>query len=894
MTWWRKRSQRDFDEEIRSHIEIEADRLVAEGMPPRHALDAARRHFGNVTTAQERFYHSGRAVWLESLARDLSYSWRQLRRSPLSTAVIVLTLALGIGANAVIFGVVDRLMVRPPAHVREPERLTRIYYQTRLPDWARTQGAGGEREMGFSPINNYPMVTVLQREVPALEGVAGFAGISTHTIGAGPDAVEARGSLVTGNFFDVLGVTPALGRFFVPEEDVAPVGSAVAVISDGFWRRHFGADPGVAGKQIRLDNRPFTIVGVAPRGFTGIDLGRIDMWIPVSALASVTHGEEWSTQHNWFWISAIGRMKAGATPDGVSSEATVAYRREVRSGDTPWSDTLGTVVTGPIVAALGPEERSREARVSVWLAGVSLVVLLVACANVANLLLGRAIRRRREIAVRLAMGIGRGRLVRQLLTETLLLALLGAAAALILAWWGGQAVRSLLLPEVAWGANPVDARILAFTAAATLVTVLLAGLVPALQASGTDVANALKSGAREGGGRRAPMRTALLVAQAALSVVLLVGAGLFVRSLSHVRATDVGIDLDRVLLVQMNLNRAGFEQARAQATMIEAAERAARIPGVEHTALVRGSVPLHFGAGVGMRIPGRDSLPDLPNGGPYVSVVSHDYFATLGSRVTSGRGISEPETRLGARVIVVNETIASWYWPGRSPIGDCVYVGSDDSCSEVIGVVENAMLFQMVGDVRGQAYLPLTHPAMNTRSPLTLFVRVDGEMPGVAEALRRELQSISPNMPFVNVSSFQTLVAPQLQGWRLGATMFAIFGGLALVIAAVGLYSVLAYAVSQRVPEIGVRMALGATRPKIVALFMRDGLGVSMAGVTIGIALALLAGSSVEALLYETSPRDPLVFGAVVIALLLVAGAASVAPALRAARVDPSVALRNE
>ena len=666
------------------------------------------------------------------------------------------------------------------------------------------------------------------------------------------------------------------------------------MLSDGFWRRQLAADPAVIGREVRLDNRSFTIIGVAPRGFTGIDLENVDVWLPVSAIAGAAQDGGWAKDAGWFWIRPIGRMTAATTSEAVATEATVAYRRAARAKVGVWSDSLATVISGPIVTALGPEERSSEAKVSVWLAGVSVIVLLVACANVANLLLGRALRRRREIAVRLAMGIGRGRLVRQLLTETLLLAMLGASAALLLAWWGGQVVRSVLLPAVAWQGNPVDMRVLGYTALLTIATVLLAGLIPALQASNTDVATALKAGSREGGGRRGGIRAALLVAQAALSVVLLVGAGLFVRSLDRVRAVDVGIDLSQVLLVQMNLSEAGFKPAQARAILEKAAEQARLVPDVTHAALIGGSVPLRSGSGVPIHIPGRTDLPSLPNGGPYLAVVGANYFSALGARIVRGRGITEYDERLRSRVVVVNETIARYYWPNGDPVGECVRLGADSACSEVIGIVQDVMLFRMVGDIRGQMYVPLTHPATTAQPPTTLIVRADTRTEAVAGTLRRKLQSLSPNMPFVKVSSFENLVAPQLQGWRLGATMFAIFGGLALVIAAIGLYSVLAYAVSQRVPEIGVRMALGATRPNIITLFMRDGLGVTIAGVLIGLAVALMAGSRIEGLLYETSPRDPVVIGTVVVLLLLVAGLASVAPALRAARVDPSVALRNE
>jgi predicted permease len=702
--------------------------------------------------------------------------------------------------------------------------------------------------------------------------------------------------LVTANYFRVLGVQPALGRFFMPDEDRAPVGSLVAVVSHGFWRHQLGEARDVVGHTIVLDGKTFTIVGVAPEHFTGVDLENVDLWVPVSALAATSFGDDWATSPHSIWVRTVGRLAPGATPARVNAEATVAFRRAVRSWEQPRRDTLATIVAGPIVAARGPEQAPAEARISLWLVGVAGIVLLVACANVATLLLARAAGRRREIAVRLALGVGRRRLVRQLLTETLLLATLAAVAALLVTHWGGAAVRTLLLPNVAWEGSPLDARVLAFTTAATMLTVLLAGLAPALQASATDVAGALAAGTRQGGARRSALHAGLLVAQAALSVVLLVGAGLFVRSLHRVRAHDAGIDLPRVLLVRIDLERAGFATPRVRALYTAAVERARQIPGVERAALAAMSVPTQTGAALSTAIPGRDSLPPLPNGGPYYGAVGADYFAALGARVVRGRGITDADERLGARVAVVNETLARHYWPpgSGSPLGTCVLLGSDSTCTEVVGVVQDIMLFRLVNDERAQLYLPLTHPAFPVSAPGALLVRTGGEAAPVAGPLRRQLQGLAPGMPYVDVRSFEELVAPQLQPWRLGATMFAVFGGLALLIAAVGLYGVLAYAVSQRTHEVGVRMALGATTRDVVGLVVRDGVRVAGLGLALGAGIALAAGRFVAPLLYETSPRDPVVLGTTAVVLLVVAVLASLIPARRAAHVDPSVALRGE
>ena len=830
-----------------------------------------------------------RSSWSESSWQDVRYAARGIRLRPGFAAVVVATLALGIGANAIMFGVVDRLLLRPPAHVVEPERVARMYFREKAPAWLPN------KEFQVGAITTYPVVAALRENVPALEEVAAFSS-GKATLGRGPEAEEVSVSSASGNFFRLLGVRPALGRFFAPEEDRPPVGAQVAVLSHSFWRRHFGAERTALGQQLLIENKSFTVIGVAPKGFNGVNLDRVDVWLPLSATASDGFGKDWHSVPNAWWLTTIGRLAPGATRQQVEASATLAFRNEVRSWKRPNRDTLGIVIAGSIIAARGPDETPRSAKVSLWLVGVSAIVLLIACANIANLLLARAVQRRREIAVRLALGVGRGRLVRQLLTESLLLALLACAAALLVAHWGGQAVRAVLLPSIEWGDSPVDLRVLTFTALATVVTGILAGLAPAVQASATDVAGSLKAGVREGGARRSRLRSGLLVAQAALSVVLLVGAGLFVRSLSNVRGLDVGIDLDRVLLARMELRRVGFEPAQIRDLYRTAAERVRQLPGVENTALVAASIPMRSATSYGKpRIPGIDSLPPLPNGGPYQSAVSPDYFATLGTRITRGRGITPIDEATRARVAVINETVAKHYFPDKDPIGQCIIFGPEQACTEIVGVVQNVVLFRMVDDERGLVYMPMSHPLMgDPATPGALLIRAAASSPGVATAVRREIQALAPNMPFVGVQWFEQLVAPEMAPWRLGATMFGVFGALALVIAAVGLYSVIAYSVSQRTHEIGVRMALGARDADVVRLILVEGTRLGIAGLALGLVVALVAGRWMEPLLYATSPRDPLIFALVAVTLTAVAVAASLFPAWRASRVSPAVALRAE
>ena len=898
----RDRVEREVDEELRFHVEMRVEQLVRRGLSVEEARAEAVRRLGDYDEAQRRLRSSAARrerwmqwrEWLDGLRQDLSYAVRGLRRSPGFAAVVVVTLALGIGANAIMFGIVDRLLLRPPAHVVEPERVVRIYYRSKAPSWMPG------REYLIHPVTTFPTVAALQRGVPSLQEVAAVA-TKPRTLGRGAEAREVDVSLVSGSFFRLLGTRPALGRFFAPDEDRLPIGERVAVLSHGFWRGHFDGSDGVVGREIVVDGEPFTIIGVAPEGFTGIDLENVDLWLPLSALAAKDYGERWHDTHNAIWLSAIARMRPGAMRERVSVEATLVYqqvRREILR-DEPWRsemepEELPTVVAGPILAARGPRETPAEAKVSLWLVGVSSIVLLVACANIANLLLARAMQRRREIAVRLALGVGWRRLVRQLLAETLLLAGLAAAAALLLTHWGGALVRGVLLSEYALGADPIDARVLAFTAAVTLLTVILAGLVPSLQAGRTDVVTALKLGGGAGGGRRSRLRTGLLVAQAALSVVLLVGAGLFVRSLRQIRALDVGVDLERVLLVHADLSRVGIEGERASEIWRAAHDRVERLPGVERAALVRASVPKRNGSGMNVQIAGRDSLPDLPFGGPYYATVTADYLATLGARIVRGRGITESDEATGARVVLVNETIAEHWWRGENPLGACVTMGSDSTCTEVVGVVQDVLLFDMLEE-RSQIYLPITHPAFGAgRAPDAMLVRSAGDPATVAGLVRREVQSLTPSMPYVTVASFLDLVAPELRPWRLGATMFGIFGALALVIAAVGLYGVIAFAVVQRTHEIGVRMALGAAGARIVRSVLLDALRLVAAGFALGAIAALAAGRWIEPLLHETSPREPAVYLLVAATFAAVAVVASALPAWRASRVDPAEALRSD
>jgi predicted permease len=545
-------------------------------------------------------------------------------------------------------------------------------------------------------------------------------------------------------------------------------------------------------------------------------------------------------------------------------------------------------------------EETTEARVSRWLVAVAAIMLLIACANVANLFLARATRRRREVAVRLALGLGRGRLIRLLVAESAALGLIGGAAGLIVAFAGGRFVRSVLLPNVAWTDATIDVRILALTALAALVTGVVVGLVPAFQGTRLELTSALKSGVREGGAQRSRVRTMLTITQATLSVVLLVGAGLFVRSLWNVYQLRLGVEPDKVLTVAFDWptiadqSDEGRKRERLRQNLFydEALARVRTMPDVDRAGVVVGT-PFQSSMSIGLRVPGRDSIPELAGGGPYIRAVSDGYFATAGTRVLRGRDFTAADVSSAARVAIVNETMARTLWPNRDPIGQCLLMDTMP-CSSVVGVVEDVRRFSLREKPAMQYYIPIGEERALGFGGRQMFVRPRGDAVTLRDALRVEMLRLNPAIAFVTVRPLQDSLDPQIRPWRLGATMFGLFGALALLVAAIGLYSVISYLVTQRRHELGVRIALGAQVGNIVGLVVSYGVGLAAVGIVIGMTLAFNASRWIEPLLFETSPRNPVVFASVAAVLVFVALVASAVPAWRASRVDPIEALRSE
>jgi len=880
--WLRLRSNdADLMDEIALHREMLQDEYVRQGMSAREAKTAARRAMGNDTYMREE----ARSIWLsarlEALSQDLTYALRGLRRAPGFTGVVVVTLALGIGANAAMFSVVDRLLLRPPPLLVDPGTVNQVYlYRTYR---------GVEAERG----GQYLRYTDLRRHTTAFSRIAAFRETDL-AIGVGDDAKELPVGVVSASLFGFFDAPPVLGRYFDDAEDVPPNGTPVAVVSHSFWSTRYGARATVLDSTIQIGPVRYRVIGVAPGDFAGLWPDRPPVaYIPVTAYGgSRGQPEWWSSYGHAIGIGILVRRRSGVSVAAASADLTAALTRSymaqiaVEPNSQPLSLTRPRAVAASVLDERGPEA-SGTGKVATWLGAVSLAVLLIACANVANLLLARAVRRRREIAVRLSLGVARARLLTQTLTESVLLALIGGAAGLVIAQWGGVALRRALLPNAERGSVITDWRTIAFATTVTLAVGILVGLAPVLQSRRVDLVEDLKSGAREGAYQRSRMRAALVVAQSALSVALLVGAGLFVQSLRHVRNVRLGYDVDPVLVVGWNMRGVKLDSARRLELNGRLLEAAKSVPGVEHASLMK-TVPFQGISSWPLFVVGIDSVDKLGefdrNG------VSPDYFATMGTRIVRGRGFELSDDARSQPVMVVGQSMGAVLWPGQDPIGKCVRIGTAQSpCTSVVGVAEDIHTHSLGSEAGNYFYYqPVAQMSPND---VGLFARVGGDGGRYVEPLRRRLQRELPGAAYVVVDRFSDVVGSETRTWSVGATVFTGLGALALVLAAIGLYSVIAYNVAQRTHEIGVRLALGAQRRSVVGLVVAEGLRFTVTGLAVGCGIAWVTSRWLAPLLFDEPARDPTVYSAVTIALLAVASLASALPALRAASVDPKTAL---
>jgi predicted permease len=883
---WFRREQldRELEEELRFH-RAQLERDATRAGPGADPAVEARRRLGNTTIVREAARERWSLPWLDHLQQDVRHALRGLRRSPGFAVGVIATLGLGIGANAAMFGIIDRLMFRPLVFLRDPATVHRVYLQYQHRDRLITTE-------GFE----YTRYLDLQRWTTSFSQFAAFFP-HTRAVGTGDASRERRVAAVSAGFFSFFDAPPALGRYFLATEDSTPRGAEVAVLDYGFWQTEFGGR-NVLGETVQVGNIPCRIVGVAPKGFRGVaEDNAPEVYLPITTYAGSQAGEDgrrYFLTYNWGWMEMMVRRKGEVSPAAATADLTQAFvqswnaERVLDPDGTPAQIAKPRAIAGPLKTAAGPNP-GLEAQTLLWVTGVAAIVLLIACANVANLFLARTLKRRHEVALRLALGVRRGRLVAQSLTEGLVLSLVGCSVGVLIARWGGLALHRVFVGTEATFDLIRDGRTLGVALAAALLAGVVTGIAPVLLGGGADLARTLKAGARDGSSQRSPGRSALLVIQGTLSVVLLVGAGLFVRSLSNVRAMRLGFDPEPVLMVMRNLRGTAMSDGEQDALGRRLLEAAQALPEVEAATWVS-SVPFWSTSSTSLFVAGIDSVSRL--GRFTYQTASGDYFRAMGTRLLRGRGFTEADRAGAPRVAVVSEDMARILWPGKDALGECLRVGADTMpCTTVVGIAENAVQNSLSESAQFRYYLPIDQHDPSRGFALMLRMRTD---PGVvAEGVRKALQRVMPGMTYVTVRPMRDLIDGERRSWKLGATMFVAFGGLALVVAAVGLYSVIGYNVAQRTHELGVRIALGARAGTVVRMVVGQGVWFGWWGVVIGSGLALGASRWLEPLLFRQSARDPAVFGAVAGVLLLVAVVASSLPAWRAARADPSEILRE-
>lgn len=805
-----------------------------------------------------------------------------MRRQPGFAATIVVSLALAVGANAAVFSLVDLLLFRSPTGVVAPEGIRRVY--ANLPNARRAVNG-----RAIAEVFSYPEYRAIRAALAGVARVAAHGVWDSTAVAQGTDTVYATQGYATADFLPMLGVRMARGRTFTEEEDDVVVPVDVAVVTSRFARRAFGATRDPLEQTLMAHGRRYTVIGVIEGDFGGINVSAVDFWTPFSTRRPVPDrdADRWYTRQEPH-IPLVVRVDSAVSDAVLESRATGAFR-------AAWPTKLKvyqgrSIVMGPVVAARGPGQTGQAVAISTRLAGVAIILLLVACANVTNLFLLRGVRRRREIAVRVALGVSRRRLAGQLFVESSMLALLAGVAATMAAAWTGGALRVALLPRVTWLLPPMTTRVLAFTVLMTVAVAVIAGGVPALLASHVNFGDALRSGPRDGVLRRSRLRGTLLAIQVALSLVLLAGAGLFLKSLRNVRGVDLGYDTARLVVASVQyLDQKPHPELATELPL--AVARLARMPGVGAMTYATGAPLNSWHGGVELFAPNRDSA--IASGEVGYNGVIPNYFATAGTRVLAGRGVLRSDAAMSEPVIVINETLARTAWPGENALGKCVMLDArTNPCRRIVGVVEDVHKFRIIEAPDAQFYLPITQDPRP--EPRAIVARVsDAEAASVAAALGAELRRAFPKAT-VTARAAADILAPQLRPWQLGAHLFAGLGLLSLVVAAIGLYAIVSFELQQRTHELGVRMALGARGADVLRVVARQSLVAIAAGLAVGVGAALVSGRFVASLLYDVRPTDPATLVVSAVVLLGAGVVASGAPARRALRVDPAQVLRDE
>jgi predicted permease len=814
---------------------------------------------------------------METIWQDIRFGFRILFKSPAFTIVAALSLALGIGANTAVFSIINASLLKP-LPVEEPEHLMSVFTTD-----AKNPGNLPTSHLNFIDYRDQNQV---------------FSGLLAYTFAQvsltrGETTEPIFGLVVSGAYFDVLGVKAASGRTFMPDEDKTPGSHPVVVLSHGLWQRSFGGDPNLVGKTISLNRHDFTVIGIVPEGFTGTDLGPgPDFWVPMMMHNQAQPGFDWYNERRGLFLFLIGRLKPGmnveqaqASLKKFAGQLAQSYPRE--------NEGRGARIVPLLQARIDPDGTGQLLLASGVMMGVVALVLLIACANIANLLLARASARRKEIAMRLALGAGRGRLIRQLLTESLVLSLMGGVAGFLVAFWAKDLLRSF--DPVGGGPNapPVatmNFRVLGFTLLVSLLSGVIFGLAPALQASKPDLVLTLK-GETPAPTRRAfgfNLRKALVVIQVALSLVSLISAGLFVRSLRNAQAVNPGFITDNILLAGFNLGREGMDRPQGVNFQRQLVERVAALPGAQSVTIASNRP---FGGGFRRSVFLEGQAPTERGVLVQVNNVGLRFFETMGIQLIKGRDFTERDGENAPQVVIVNETMARRFWPNQDAVGKRFRFFGDEFYREVVGVARDTKYNSLTEANAPFIYMPLLQ---NYADAGTLHVRATGDAAQMTAAVRDVAKELAPNVPLLNVQTLSDRIDQSLDGQRSQTRLLAFFGLLALLLSSIGIYGVMAYSVAQRTREIGIRMAMGARSRNVLSLVVRQGMTLVMVGVALGLIGAFAVTRLIGSLLFGVTAADPATF---VVASLLLVGVAALAgylPARRATKVDPLIALRYD
>lgn len=889
--------EQEIIEELSVHLEDLYEEIVAEGATPEEASREVLSSLSHSDLLAELRVTERTALsdpipdgvvnsghLLTDLWLDLRYAARMLRKTPAFTTVAVLTLALGIGANTAVFTIVNTLLLNP-LPVEHASQLVAINTAVAK----NTPEPVDLRPISFLNLKDY------REKNHVFNSLAGYSSLTALTISTGPESQRLFAEVVTGNYFDTLGIRPLIGRFFLPDEDATPGAIPVVVIGYAAWQGRFGGASDILGRTIKLNSVAFTIIGVAPQGFKGVNaIFGPDLWVPSMMAQQVLTAQ----QHNALvdrgilTFTGAGRLKSGVSLAQAQADLkTIADALEKEYPDTNQGQTVSLE---PLTeAAIATNQRQGLLLGSVFLMAIVGFVLLIACSNVANLLLARAAARRQEIAVRMALGAGRWRLVRQLLTESVLLGLLSGILGFFFGYEGCQLLSLFRPAEVAQNfVDPhLNANVFVFVLVVALFTGLIFGIAPALRSSRTPSVEALKEETRTAGrsARHITLANTLLVGQVAVSLVLLVTAALFLRSVQREYTFDPGFETKNLAMFMLYPGQQGYDRTKTEQFYKDVRDRLAAVPGVASISWAT-NLPLWRRAETGIMVEGHEQREKSEAISSVINTIDLEYFSTMGIPLLAGRDFTQDDRQGTAPVAIINDTMASRYWPGQDPLGKRLQLPGQTGFRQIVGVVKTAD-YQTLGEApQSCVYVPLRQ---NYSESMVLYVRSERNPAQIISAVQGEIRNIDPTLPINDIRTGTKLIEQALWGAKIGVGLLGVFGFLALGLASIGLYGIMAYSVNQRRREIGIRMALGAGQPSVLSLILRQGMTLVISGVGLGLLLSILLGRALSKFLYGIGASDlPSLVGASLV-LLFVAMVACYLPARRASRLDPLVALRE-